>query len=113
MDGAARAIDEMARVVRPGGILAIATEYVIAGPPHEETFQPSDFDVLLNRPGLSAVQPTSIARCIRGTSTRPSISYGNPHQTPHMVVRFNDTVFTTACVFFRKAGGVGEVRWVE
>jgi hypothetical protein len=28
--------------------------------------------------------------------------YRNPYQTPHMVVRFNDTVFTTVMVFLRK-----------
>lgn len=33
--------------------------------------------------------------------------YGNPHQTPHMVVRFDDTVFTTAFVFLRKDAMLG------
>jgi hypothetical protein len=26
----------------------------------------------------------------------------NPYQSPHMVVRFNDTVFTTVMVFLRR-----------
>ena len=102
VDGAARAIDEMARVVRPGGIVAFATEYVLAGPPHEETFTPDEFDALLNRPGLRP-----LGEFDRSVYSRYEYSavdlYGNPHQTPHMVVRFNDTVFTTAFVFMRKA----------
>jgi len=101
VDGAARAIDEMARVVRPGGIVAIATEYVIDGPPHEETFMPSEFDVLLDRPGLSVVGAFDRAVYSRYEYSAVDL-YGNPHQTPHMVVRFNDTVFTTAFVFFRR-----------
>ena len=28
--------------------------------------------------------------------------YRNPHQTPHMVVRWNDTVFTTVMVFLER-----------
>ena len=28
--------------------------------------------------------------------------YRNPYQAPHMVVRFNDTVFTTVMVFLRR-----------
>ena len=100
--GAAGAIDEMARVLKPGGVLAFATEYVIAGPPHEETFSPADFDVLVKRPGLSL-----IGEFDRSVYSRYDYSavdlYGNPHQTPHMVVRFNDTVFTTAFVFMRKS----------
>jgi SAM-dependent methyltransferase len=101
VDGATRAIDEMARVVRPGGIVAVATEYVIAGPPHEETFMPAEFDALLNRPGLSPVG--AFDRSVYSRYEYSAVDlYGNPHQTPHMVVRFNDTVFTTGFVFMRK-----------
>ena len=103
VDGAARAIDEMARVVRPGGVVAIATEYVIDGPPHEETFMPADFDVLLDRPGLQPVG--DFDRTVYSRYEYSAVDlYGNPHQTPHMVVRFDDTVFTTAFVFFRRVG---------
>jgi SAM-dependent methyltransferase len=100
--GAAHAIDEMARVLKPGGVLALATEYVIAGPPHEETFSPAEFDALVNRPGLSLVGEFDRSVYSRYDYTAVDL-YGNPHQTPHMVVRFDDTVFTTAFVFMRKS----------
>ena len=38
---------EMARIIKPGGVLALATEYVLSGPPHEETFQPEEIDALV------------------------------------------------------------------
>ena len=99
--GARRAVDEMARVLRPGGVLALATEYVISGPPHEETFSPAEFDELLARPGLSLVG--TFDRSVYSRYEYAAVDlYRNPHQTPHMVVRFNDTVFTTAFVFMRK-----------
>jgi SAM-dependent methyltransferase len=101
VSGATRAIDEMARLLRPGGLLALATEFVISGPPHPETFMPSEFERLIDRVDLVPVGPFD-----RHVYSRYEYSavdlYGNPHQTPHMVVRFNDTVFTTAFVFLRK-----------
>ncbi|HEX7140287.1 MAG TPA: methyltransferase domain-containing protein, partial [Vicinamibacterales bacterium] len=108
VDGAIRAIDEMARVVRPGGLVAFATEYVIDGPRHEETFTPAQFDQLMNRPGLTLVGPFDRSVYSRYEYSAVDL-YGNPHQTPHMVVRFNDTVFTTAMVFLRKTQAVAGV----
>jgi SAM-dependent methyltransferase len=102
VEGATRAIDEMARVIKPGGILALATEYVISGPPHDETFTPDQFDALITRPGLSLVGG-AFDRSVYARYEYAAVDlYANPHQTPHMVVRFNDTVFTTAFVFMRK-----------
>src|SRR5204862_7587492 len=56
-DGAAQTMREMARVVKPRGILALATEYVISGPPHEETFQPAEIASLIDASGLALVEP--------------------------------------------------------
>jgi SAM-dependent methyltransferase len=101
MDGARATMAEMARVLKPGGILALATEYVLAGPPHEETFLPGQFAELINIPGLRIVQPFD-DRVWDRYEYRAIDLYRNPYQSPHMVVRFDDTVFTTAMVFLRK-----------
>jgi len=101
MSGAVETIREMARVLRPGGILALATEYVLEGPPHDETFQPAEFHSLIGQSGLELVQPIDEA-VYRRYSYRAVDLYKNPYQTPHMVVRFSDTVFTTVMVFLRK-----------
>jgi SAM-dependent methyltransferase len=101
VDGAARAVDEMARLLKPGGILALATEFVIAGPPHDETFTPDEIDLILSRPGLCLVSPLDRSVYRRYEYAAVDL-YSNPHQTPHMVVRFDDTVFTTVFAFLRK-----------
>ena len=104
MTGAAATIREMGRVLKPGGILALATEYVIQGPPHAETFQPAEFAELIEQPGLRLVEPVDTRVYHRYEYAAVDL-YKNPYQSPHMVVRFNDTVFTTVMVFLRKLAG--------
>jgi SAM-dependent methyltransferase len=101
MSGAAATIREMGRVLRPGGILALATEYVLGGPAHDETFLPHQIADLIDQPGLELVQPID-ENVYRRYEYAAIDLYRNPYQTPHMVVRFNDTVFTTVMVFLRK-----------
>jgi hypothetical protein len=74
---------------------------VISGPPHDETFTPSEFERLIDRRDLVLVGP--LDRLVYSRYEYSAVDlYANPYQTPHMVVRFNDTVFTTAFVFMRK-----------
>lgn len=100
--GATAALDEMARVLKPGGILVLATEYLISGPPHEDVFEAHEVSELVGRPGLRLVQPIDES-VYRRYEFVPINLYGNPHQTPHMVVRWNDTVFTTVMAFLEKS----------
>ena len=101
IEGAAATIRDMGRVLKRGGILAIATEYVLAGPAHPETFQPAEIAALIDQPGLELVEPIDVQVYRRYPAT-PVDLYRDPYQTPHMVVRFNDTVFTSVMVFLRK-----------
>jgi SAM-dependent methyltransferase len=94
LDGAKQAVDEMTRVLRHGGILALATEYILAGPPRPEAFQPAEVHALLDRRGLRLISPIDEAVYQRYEYAVVDL-YKNPHQTPHMVVRMNDTSFTT------------------
>jgi SAM-dependent methyltransferase len=55
--GAIEAMDDMARVLKPGGVLVLATEYCLSGPPHHEAFQPAEVAQLLDRPGLRLIEP--------------------------------------------------------
>ena len=99
--GAKAALDEMARVVRPGGLVVVATEYLVAGPGRDEVFTPDELTSLLDRPDLRLVEPID-ERVYARYEYVPINLYGNPHQTPHMVVRMDESVFTTVMAFLEK-----------
>ena len=101
-DGASRAVREMARVLKPGGVLALATEYVIDGPPHLETFQPHEVHALIAASGLLLVEPID-ERVYCRYDAQPVQLYTAPYQSPHMTVQWGDTVFTSVMIFLRKA----------
>jgi SAM-dependent methyltransferase len=102
-DGARAAVLEMARVVAPGGVMALATEYILSGPDYEEAFQPAAIRALVDVPGLALVEPLD-ERVYDRFDTRPVDLLANLHQRPHMVVRVRDTVFTSVMMFLRKEG---------
>ena len=91
----------MARVLKPGGILALATEYVISGPPQEETFQPAEVHALLQASGLALVEPID-ERVYHRYESEPVDLADNPYRSPHMTVRLGETVFTSVMAFLRK-----------
>ena len=101
LPGAQAAVDEMVRVLKPGGMLVLATEYMLAGAPHEEVFQPAEVHALVSRPGVRLVQPIDEQVYQRYEYAAVDL-YKNRFQTPHMVVRMGETVFTTVMVFLEK-----------
>jgi SAM-dependent methyltransferase len=101
LEGAAQTMREMARVLKRGGILALATEYVISGPPHEETFQPAEVRSLIDASGLTLVEPID-ELVYRRYESQPVDLADNPYRSPHMTVRLGETVFTSVMVFLRK-----------
>ena len=101
LDGAMRAVDEMARVLKPGGVLALATEYILSGPPHHEAFEPAQVRQLLDHPDLALIEPVDEHVWDRYEYTPIDLRI-NPLQTPHMVVTDNGSVFTSVMAFLRK-----------
>jgi SAM-dependent methyltransferase len=99
--GARAAVAEMARVLKPGGVLALATEYVIGGNPHHEAFQPEQVHALFDHPSLSLIEPIDERVWDRYECQAVDLRV-NPHQTPHMVVTDLGSVFTSVMAFFRK-----------
>jgi len=99
--GAHTAVDEMVRVLKPGGLFVLATEYMLSGVPHEEVFQPADVHALIRRPGLRLLQPVDEDVYKRYEYVAVDL-YKNRFQTPHMVVRMGETVFTTVMMFLEK-----------
>lgn len=101
LDGARRAIGEMARVLRPGGVLALATEYCLTPARHHEAFQPSEVHALLDHPRLRLLQPID-ERVYARYEAEPVDLRRNRFQTPHMVVRDGDAVFTSVMTFLER-----------
>jgi len=101
LTGAIEAMDDMARVLKPGGVLVLATEYCLSGPPHHEAFQPDEVAQLLSRPGLRLVEPLDERVHARYEMAAVDIQR-NPYQTPHMAVRDGDTVFTSVVAFLER-----------
>lgn len=104
LEGAAQAVDEMARVVKPGGMIVVATEYLIDGPQAEDAFPAADIHRLASRPGLELVEPID-EQVWKRYEGAPVDLRRNRHQTPHMVVKIDDTIFTSVMLFLRRAGG--------
>jgi SAM-dependent methyltransferase len=105
--GAREAIAEMARVLKPGGVLAIATEYVLNGVEHHEAFQPDEVRALSVHPSLGLVAPIDEGVWRRHDYQAIDLRK-NPHQTPHMVVTDLGAVFTSVMAFLRKDGVLGD-----
>jgi SAM-dependent methyltransferase len=99
--GARQAIDEMVRVLRPGGVLALATEYVLNGVAHHEAFQPAQVHALITHPQLRLVQPID-EHVYQRYRTDPVDLRVNRHHTPHMLVRDEEAIFTSVMVFLEK-----------
>jgi SAM-dependent methyltransferase len=99
--GARASMVEMARVLKPGGVLVVATEYIVSGPDYEEAFQPDMFKRLIDVPGLTPVEP--LDEHVHRRYDTPVVNLRTHlHQRPHMLVRIDDTVFTSAIVFLRR-----------
>jgi SAM-dependent methyltransferase len=104
-DGAVSAIDEMTRVVKPGGIVVVATEYHLAGVRRPDVFDAAQIGTLFNRPGLRLIEPVD-EQVYRRYRYVPIDLVSLPHQTPHLVVRTGETIFTSVIAFLEKRDAV-------
>jgi len=100
-EGAKASMVEMARVLKPGGVLVVATEYILSGPDYEEAFQPAVIHRLFDVPGLSLIEPVDEGVHRRYDAAVVDLRK-NMHQRPHMVVKVDDTTFTSVMAFLRK-----------
>jgi SAM-dependent methyltransferase len=101
LEGAKTAVQEMTRVLRPGGVLVVATEYILLGPSYEEAFLPRQIHDLFSAPDLRLVQPID-ERVYERYDYRPVDLRKDMTLRPHMVVQVDDTVFTSVMAFLVK-----------
>jgi SAM-dependent methyltransferase len=100
--GAREAVEEMIRVLSPGGMLVLATEYALSQPsPGAEVFTPAEIHAMVDHPDVKLVSPID-EHIWRRYEAAPVDLRVNPYQTPHLVVRDGDTVFTSVMMFLEK-----------
>jgi SAM-dependent methyltransferase len=100
-DGAVAALDEMTRIVKPGGIVVVATEYRLSGPSLAEVFEPAEIRRLFGRPRLRLVEPID-ENVYRRYRYMPIDLIRLPYQTPHLVVKVDERVLTSVIGFLEK-----------
>jgi SAM-dependent methyltransferase len=104
-EGARAAVEEMARVLAPGGVLVLATEWRVGGPrrPEEGIFDPEEVRALIDMPSLTLVEPID-DKVWNRYEAHPVDLRLNRFETPHMLLEIDGTVFTSVMMFLRKTG---------
>ena len=98
VDGARAAVAEMARVLKPGGVLALATEWCVRGVAGGEVFSPDEVRRIVDHPSLSLVQPID-DRVWDRYEMEPVDLRVDRFQTPHMLLKHDEAIFTSVYVF--------------
>ena len=104
--GAALAMHEMARVLEPGGVAAIATELMLAGRKHPEFFYANEIEPwIVDAAGLELVEPLDLHVDDELIAKPVHFDYPPGFQGrtgPHTSVLIAGTTFTSIEVFVRK-----------
>jgi SAM-dependent methyltransferase len=101
VDGARAAVAEMARVLRSGGVLALATEWCVRGAAGGEIFSPDQVRRIIDHPRLRLIQPID-DRVWDRYETPPVDLRVDRFQSPHMLLKHDDAVFTSVMMFLRR-----------
>lgn len=101
VEGARGSVAEMARVLRPGGILALATEWCVRGSAGGEVFSPDEVRRVIDHPRLRLVQPIDDKVWDR-YETPPVDLRVDRFQSPHMLLKHDEAIFTSVFVFLEK-----------
>jgi SAM-dependent methyltransferase len=104
-ESAAKAMKEMARVLRPGGVLVLTTEAILNGVTHPEFFLPAEIEQFLVRPsGLTLVEPIDYTISPELVERPVDLSKDHSNVFPHIVCKVGKVVFTSVIMFLRKDG---------
>jgi SAM-dependent methyltransferase len=104
--GAALAMQEIARVLKPGGVAAIATELILQGPSHPEFFMPPELEpCFVKASGLDLVEPLDLRIDDELISNPVRFEFPEGYQGytgPHTSVVCGNLTFTSVEFFLRK-----------
>lgn len=100
---ATRAMQEMARVLRPGGTLALTTELILNGASHPDFFLPGELETVLIWPsGLDLVEPLDLRVPPALLDDPLDMSSDISRRFPHIVLKLGSVVFTSVIMFLQK-----------
>lgn len=99
-----RAMREIERVLKPGGIACIATELILNRTTHAEYFTPEEFDEnILGSTSMQLVGGEFDYRISESLVRYPiDLAQDDLSVSPHVVLQSQDVVFTSAICFLRK-----------
>lgn len=101
-DNSAKSMAEMGRVIRPGGVIAVATEMVINGKKDREFFRPEDLlEYVVAPTGCKLVQMPEFILPAHAVANPSKLPEEMMH-TPHLVLTARSVVFTSVVLFLRK-----------
>lgn len=110
LDKVLRSLSEMHRVLKPGGIVALTTEVRLnrlAG--RHDSFFLEPLLKLITAAGLEVIEPPRLIlerEFLKCPVTLPMETL----RTPHLILRFLNTLFTSFSLFMRKPEKSGEIR---
>jgi SAM-dependent methyltransferase len=114
IEGATRALDEMARVTRCGGLIAVATEAVVNDAPTFATpdlslFAAEDLEKLAaNVAHAELVEPLTLAVTDRDYAAMVTLEYAIGESSegretfPHVLLEYEQRCYTSLMMFFRR-----------
>jgi SAM-dependent methyltransferase len=99
-----KAISEMRRVLKPGGIACIITELILNKTTHAEYFSPAEFEnIILKAPGFELIGGEPDLTISESLVKHPiNINVDNLQVSPHIVLTDGRVVWTSLSVFLRK-----------
>jgi len=104
--GAVLAMQEIARVLKPGGVAAVATELILDGPDHHEFFKAADIEPCFGSgSGLEFVEQLDLSVDAEMISNPVVFEVGpdfKGYTGPHTSVRCGNLTFTSIEFFLRK-----------
>lgn len=99
---AARALQEMGRVVRPGGLIIATTDCSLNGQTTDQIFSSQNIAKLVRLSGLQLVEPIDYSMSQQSVQHQLDFLKDDLSVTPHINLRYLGSVFTSICLVFQK-----------
>lgn len=101
---AAKAIAEMGKVVRPGGLVIVTTDCSINGSSSDQVFSPREIRRLVRKSGMKLVENIDFHVSRDSQNLMLDMVKDTLDVLPHINLKFMGTEFTSICLVFQKKG---------